>query len=131
MSKTKDEHTGSMQPLPVQFLASRLAVWLGRLLMTRYGPGPSFVEIESVVCSISITAGRVHRGGPIRGIGRDLAELRERLLRLPNIKDLSVVGSPQQSLPLGIPAPAHESQRNRTGTGTTLVSLVVPPPSAP
>ena len=32
MSKTKDEPTGSMLPLPVQFLASWLAVWLGRVL---------------------------------------------------------------------------------------------------
>ena len=32
MSKTKDGPTGSMLPLPVQFLASWLAVWLGRVL---------------------------------------------------------------------------------------------------
>jgi len=32
VSKTKDEPTGSMLPLPVQFLAAWLAVWLGRVL---------------------------------------------------------------------------------------------------
>ena len=32
MSKTKDEPAGSMLPLPLQFLAAWLAVWLGRVL---------------------------------------------------------------------------------------------------
>jgi hypothetical protein len=32
VSKTKDEPAGSMLPLPLQFLAAWLAVWLGRVL---------------------------------------------------------------------------------------------------
>ena len=50
--------------------------------MTRYGPGPSFVMIGSVVCSISITGGRARRGGPIGGIGRDF---RRAIHRVPAI----------------------------------------------
>ena len=42
------------------------------ILAADKGPGPSFVAIGSVVCSISITGGRAHQCGPNNGTRRQL-----------------------------------------------------------